>query len=282
MEALRQRTATLLDAAYDAGVRHVDAARSYGRAEEFLAHWLRMRPEADDVVVSSKWGYRYVGDWSWDATTHEVKDHSLEAFTTQLGETRALLGDRLAIHQLHSLTPDSPALSDRELHAALSDLAASGVCVGFTTSGPDQGDVVRRALEIEIDGAPVFSLVQSTWNLLEPSVGPALAEAHGAGLEVVVKEAVANGRLTDGPGSPPGAARLAHRIGVPLDRLALAAALAQPWASRVLSGAVTVDQLASNLAAARVDLPEAVLDELATVAEDPPAYWRARSARAWT
>ena len=34
---LRTRTFSMLDAAYAAGVRYVDAARSYGRAEEFLA-----------------------------------------------------------------------------------------------------------------------------------------------------------------------------------------------------------------------------------------------------
>jgi len=36
-EAMFARTAELLDAARAAGVRYVDAARSYGRAEDFLA-----------------------------------------------------------------------------------------------------------------------------------------------------------------------------------------------------------------------------------------------------
>jgi len=33
---LRSRTHALLDAAWSAGVRYIDAARSYGRAEAFL------------------------------------------------------------------------------------------------------------------------------------------------------------------------------------------------------------------------------------------------------
>ena len=37
VEDMRARTADVLDAAYAGGVRYVDAARSYGRAEEFLA-----------------------------------------------------------------------------------------------------------------------------------------------------------------------------------------------------------------------------------------------------
>ena len=38
--------------------------------------------------------------------------------------------------------------------------------------------------------------MQATWNLLEPSAGPALAEARAAGMGVIIKEALANGRLT--------------------------------------------------------------------------------------
>ena len=59
---MRGQTFSMLDAAYAAGVRYVDAARSYGRAEEFLARWLGERGHPD-VIVGSKWGYRYTGDW---------------------------------------------------------------------------------------------------------------------------------------------------------------------------------------------------------------------------
>src|SRR5215469_9503079 len=55
---LAARTFDVLDAAYAGGVRYVDATRSYGRAEEFVAGWLADRGHAD-VVVGSKWGYRY-------------------------------------------------------------------------------------------------------------------------------------------------------------------------------------------------------------------------------
>src|SRR5512145_33765 len=57
---LRRRAHAMLDAAFAAGVRYVDAARSYGRAEEFVRSWADERPQASrDVVVGSKWGYRY-------------------------------------------------------------------------------------------------------------------------------------------------------------------------------------------------------------------------------
>lgn len=279
---LRARTESVLDAAYAAGVRYVDVARSYGRAEEFLAGWLAHHPDVDDVEIGSKWGYRYVGGWRLDAPVHEVKDHSVAAFTEQLAESAALLGPRLAVYHVHSATLDSGALDDPALHRALAGLRERGVRVGLSTSGPAQADAVRRALAIEVDGAPLFTSVQSTWNVLETSAGAALAEAAAAGARVIVKEGVANGRLTPGaPDAPARAVELADRLGVPIDQLAIAAALAQPWAWCVLSGAVDAAQVASNAAAAALSLPADVLDALGTVAEEPGAYWSARSARAW-
>jgi aryl-alcohol dehydrogenase-like predicted oxidoreductase len=80
VESLQRRTHALLDAAYEAGVRYVDAARSYGLAERFLSSWLRTRARPPgDPAVGSKWGYAYVGDWRMDVREHEVKDHSLGA-----------------------------------------------------------------------------------------------------------------------------------------------------------------------------------------------------------
>ena len=277
--AMRARTFSVLDSAYAAGVRYADAARSYGRAEEFLAGWLADRGHAD-MVVGSKWGYRYTAGWRLDAEQQEVKDHSLAMFTTQLAETRALLGDRLALYQVHSLTPDSPLLGDRALLAALARLRANGVLIGLTTSGPSQADMLRQALRATVDGQPLFSVAQVTWNLLEPSVAPAAAEAAAAGWTILVKEALANGRLApgeDGPGPPAPLAALAAARNVTADAIAIAAALANPWAGVVLSGAVTAQQLEANLAALAVgDIPR--LD----LAEPPGAYWATRATRPWS
>jgi aryl-alcohol dehydrogenase-like predicted oxidoreductase len=131
---LRARTFSVLDAAYAAGVRYVDAARSYGRAEEFLGGWLAERGHPD-VVVGSKWGYRYTGDWRLDADQQEVKEHSLAMFRSQLAESRTLLDERLTLYQVHSVTPDSGLFTDAPLLAALARLRADGVIIGFTTSG---------------------------------------------------------------------------------------------------------------------------------------------------
>ncbi|MFE3633141.1 aldo/keto reductase [Streptomyces cellostaticus] len=279
-EALRERTHELLDAAYAQGVRYIDVARSYGRSEEFLAGWLAARPDVDDVVVGSKWGYTYTAGWSTDAERHEVKDHGLATYERQRAETGELLGDRLDLYQIHSVTPDSPALTDKELHARLAEAAAGGLTVGFSTSGPAQADAIRAALEVTVGGEPLFRTVQSTYNALETSAGPALAEAHDAGLTVIVKEGMANGRLA-APHAPDMLKAVAEETGLGCDAVALALILRRPWAGVVLSGAATLGQLASNLHAAVVDLDVDQLTRLATLVEDPHAYWERRGQLPW-
>jgi aryl-alcohol dehydrogenase-like predicted oxidoreductase len=248
--ALRARTHAVLDAAYVAGIRDFDAARSYGRAEEFLGEWLRSRAP-EDVVVSSKWGYVYTAGWGVDTQPPEVKHHDVDTFRRQYEETHGHLGDWLALYQIHSATPDSGVLED---DAVLSAMQEIGVPLGVSVSGPTQPETIDRAV-----GLGIFAAVQATWNLHERAAGPALGRAHAAGLKVMIKEALANGRL---------AAR---------DAEALAAALAQPWADVVLSGAASVETLRSNLRARELPDP----GELGDLAEDSEAYWALRSSLPW-
>jgi aryl-alcohol dehydrogenase-like predicted oxidoreductase len=271
VDGLRRRCEEVCDAAWAGGIRWFDAARSYGLAETFLSGWLTRRGiHGADVTVSSKWGYTYTAGWQPHPEVQEVKDHSAGALGRQWPQTEALLGPWLRLYAVHSATLESGILDDA---AALRDLAALPVPIGLSLSGPRQADTLRRALEVRVDGRPVFSAVQATWNLMEPSAGAALAEAKAAGWTVIVKEAVANGLLAV-PGPATG------RLGERPDIAALAAALAQPWADVVLSGAVTAAQLRSNLDALTAEAPAP--DRYASLAVDPPAYWSARSALPWT
>jgi aryl-alcohol dehydrogenase-like predicted oxidoreductase len=282
IETLRARAHELLDAAVAEGIRYVDVARSYGLAEAFVGSWLAGLPGGTPIpTIGSKWGYTYVGDWRMDADVHEVKDHSLGAFRRQLAESRAILGDRLRLYQVHSATLESGILDDRDALRALAELAESGTAVGMSVSGPGQAEVIRRALDVRVDGRQPFASVQATWNLLERSVEPALAEAHAAGWGVIVKEVLANGRLARPEAVPPPVAAVARERGVGPDAVAIAAALARPWADVVLSGAATVDQLRANLAGLEVELSRGELDQFGELAERPDAYWRARGRLSW-
>lgn len=88
--ALWQRTAEVLDAAWDAGITYIDTALSYGLAETFLGEWLREHPgRRQRLMVGSTCGSTYEADWRVDVDVHEAKNHSLEMFERQRGETRA-------------------------------------------------------------------------------------------------------------------------------------------------------------------------------------------------
>jgi aryl-alcohol dehydrogenase-like predicted oxidoreductase len=286
--AMEQRTHAVLDAAYAGGVRYFDAARSYGRAEDFLASWLanrRIVPGA--VVVASKWGYTYTAGWRVAAERHEVKDHSLATLRRQLAETRTRLGEHLSLYQIHSATLESGVLDDDAVIDELVRLKATGLRVGLTLTGTSQSDVLRRALEITRDGKRVFDAVQATWNLLERGAGSALEEAHGAGMRVIVKEALANGRLTERNADPAFASRLAMlreeaaRLDTTIDALALAAVLARPWTDVVLSGAATTEQLRSNLRAVEVPWKTETDARLQSLTMESGEYWRERSVLPW-
>jgi len=257
--------------AYTAEERYFDAARSYGLAEEFLGGWLRER-DPDGVFIASKWGYSYTAGWRIDVEDHEIKDLTVGQLRRQLAETREHLGSWLRLYQIHSATIESGVLEDAEVLGELAALRATGVQIGLTATGPRQADTIAAAI-----ATGAFDAVQATWNLHERTAGDALARAHAAGMRVIVKEAVANGRLTD-RAAPPALAAVAHEHGMGADAVALAAALAQPWSDVVLSGASTAAMLDSNLAARDVDLDPGVLAELAEPAD---RYWEARSALSW-
>ena len=80
---------------------------------------------------------------------------------------------------------------------------------------------------------------------------------------MIIKEALANGRLAD------------------RDQQAIAAALANPWVDTVLAGAVTPAQMQSNVAALALHLSPDELAALSTLAEPPDQYWKERSQLAW-
>jgi aryl-alcohol dehydrogenase-like predicted oxidoreductase len=291
----------VLDTAFDAGIRYVDAARSYGRAEDFLASWLRKRAiEPGEIVVASKWGYTYTAGWSTSATQHEVKDHSLAAFERQLAESVERLGRYLSLYQIHSVTAESRTLEDDALIDAIARLRERGIRSGLSVSGAGQDVAIRRSLEVRRDGERVFDSVQATWNFFERGAESALLDAHAAGMKVVVKEALANGRLTGEAGSEKREAgkenrnggeifsalvarirELAESRGTTIEMLALGAALARPWANVVLSGAATVGQIQSTAAALKLSYDDELEEQLRSVSISSAEYWNTRSSFRW-
>lgn len=288
VEAMEARAHRILDAAWDAGIGYFDVARSYGRAEAFVSSWLETRNfQEHDFLLSSKWGYTYTADWEIEADAHEEKDHSLAVLERQIKESRDLLGNHLKLYQIHSATLDSGVLDNQPVLTRLHDLKQSGLKIGLSVSGANQSEVIRKALSIRLDGVALFDTCQATWNLLETSTTDALQEAHDAGLGIIIKEGLANGRLTSRNASSRFAGKIAilnqiaeaHQTSI--DAIALAAILAQPWVDTVLSGAAKTEHLISNLEAVSTDLSEEEQNQLSNLSESSETYWRTRANLAW-
>ncbi len=270
----------VLDAAYEGGVRYFDAARSYGRGEAFLASWLQRRGlSRDDVTVGSKWGYTYTADWRVDADEHEVKDLVRRDAAPPARPRRARCSAS-TWRFIRSTRPRSRAACSTTRRCATSSraCATAGVRIGLTVTGaaPGRHDRARAGGRGLRRGA---GDVEPARALGRP---PRWPRAHDAGLGVLVKEALANGRLTArGDAEASSLAAAARERGTTPDALALAAVLAQPWVDVVLSGAATVDTLRSNLAALDVAWDAELDGRLADLAEPAEAYWERRAELAW-
>jgi len=287
-QAMRQHAHTMLDEAYALGVRYFDTAASYGAGEKFLGEWLFDRGfHTQGITVASKWGYTYTADWQVDADVHEVKKHTLDNLNSSFVWSCLHLGQAMNIYQIHSATFESGVLENSSVLNCLAEIKQDGRLIGLTVSGARQSELIDRALEIEVDGDPVFGVVQATWNILETSASDALARAKGAGMAVVIKEAMANGRLTERNQEDGFQDKLAilqqqaERLGCSLDALAMAAAVNQPWSDVTLSGATTIDQLRSNMQALKVVWDSEVEHVLMELTEPAEQYWATRAALKW-
>lgn len=278
-EAMLLHAVSVLDAAWAAGIRYYDAARSYGLAETFLHHWLRIRDIApEEITVGSKWGYTYTANWSVDAVQHEVKDHSLVTLRRQVGESSTLLSSWLKLYQIHSATQDSGVLSNSAVLDELARLRDGGLVMGLSVSGVAQSATIEQALDIKRGGTSLFGSVQATWNLYERSAGPLLQAAHDAGWLVIIKEGLANGRLTPrGAEKDPQLLQALASSSDSIDAPALAFVLQQPFVDIVLSGAATVSQVHSNIRAFDI----AKLPDWLELQAEPSQYWNTRSHLKW-
>lgn len=190
------------------------------------------------------------------------------------------------MYQIHSATFESGILTDTKAHEALSKCKDErGWAIGLSVSSPKQSDVIREAMKIKSTTSPdksLFDSVQVTFNLLEQRPSAVLQEAHDQGMDIIVKEGLANGRIL----KHPTVIEYSKKLSCEPDQLALGFILAQSFKPRVLSGAVTADQLQSNMQANMVceqlkndpQLMKELADKCIMKSED---YWSERSALAW-
>ncbi|MEO1051576.1 MAG: aldo/keto reductase [Bacteroidota bacterium] len=282
---MQRRAAEVAEEAWKLGIRYFDTARSYGKGEQFLGTWIEEHPE---VTVGSKWGYTYTAAWQVEADQHEVKEHTLPVLERQWLESLESLGRKPELYQIHSATIESGVLDNAEVLNQLAYIKQEGTYIGLSLSGDRQAETLKRTQEISFDGVRLFDAVQATYNLLEPSAETALREAHDEGMGIIVKEALANGRLTARNNNPEDAkmigrlSEIAQTLSCTMDALALAVITTRPWVDIALSGAASVEQIKSNVRAMGIAVDDELYQEMRNqFAEPASAYWLKRKNMAW-
>lgn len=279
---MEAQTHSVLAEARNLGVNYFDAAQSYGKAESFLSSWLHAHPDAD-VVVGSKWGYYYTAGWSVSAEKHEIKEHTIDRLNLQWPESEQHLSPNLKLYQIHSATFESGVLENVSVLERLDEIKAAGYLIGLSVSGSKQNALIEAALKVQVNGKPLFDSVQATYNCLEQGAEDSLKRAHDQGLGIIIKEGLANGRLTsrNSKSYNQTLGQLARNHGSGEDSIALAYVLSKDFVHVVLSGAAVVDHLKSNIQSVGIDLSNQEIQQLDSLKQDSTTYWKQRSMLDW-
>jgi aryl-alcohol dehydrogenase-like predicted oxidoreductase len=275
----------LLDFAYAKGIRILDTAPGYGLAESLVTQWLQ-KQDITDVAVSSKWGYTYVADFSATAEEHEVKEHSLAKLNEQWDATKELLPS-LGVYQIHSATLETKVLSNSDVLNRLYELKKTyNLKIGLTTTGANQADVMRLAMDVKVENEPLFDSFQVTYNVFDQSLAEIIDK--NIGRKIIIKEALANGRVFPNLERYPHYAAqyellvdLATKYHVGVDAIALRFCMDSISSDVVLSGASTKTQLAENLKVQDFELTEDEISRIRTLKVSPDAYWAERKRLEW-
>lgn len=285
-ETFRQQGLTMLDTAYDMGVRFFDASPGYGIAESLLVEWLTSKNNPE-ITVATKWGMRYLAGFDPKAAVHEAKEHTLERLDAQWEFSRQLL-PHLKMYQIHSATPDTGVLDNKEVLRRLYKIGKEhNLTIGLSTTGADQVEILERARGIEIEGEPLFGSFQSTYNIMEQSIFRLKTSLEQEGRRLILKESLANGRLmpntsySHNNGLYRELERLARKYGVGVDAVAIRFCMDSFPNAVCLSGAGTATQLQSNLAAKGLSLAHHEMELFAGYASNPVTYWEERKLLPW-
>ncbi|MDH2412752.1 aldo/keto reductase [Nocardioides sp. CER19] len=286
----------ILEAAWEAGIRHFDTAPHYGLglSERRLGAFLATKPRAD-FTLSTKVGRLLVPDPAGAGTLDLAHDFVVPADLrrqwdlTPAGVRRSLEEslERLGLDAVDVVYLHDPERADVEggLDRALGDglPAVAALRDEGLVRAVGVGSMVNDALaRAAASGAVDLLMVAGRYTLVDTSAADEVLPAcrkHGVG---VVAAAVFNSGLTAGPEprddarfdyepAPPGLLARARRIaevcrahGVDLPTAALRFPLRHEVVRAVVVGGAGPDQVRQNAARLAADVPEALWADLAT------------------
>ncbi len=272
-----EQTASVVDAALDAGINFLDTADIYGRMQSEVYLGQALRGRRDRVVLASKFGMA-VGNPRVNARPEYVRQACDDSL-------RRLGVDHLDLYQLHRPDPSVPIA---ETLGALNELVRAGKvreigCSNFSAAQLREADAAVQA------GGARFVSVQNEYSMVhrEPE-GGVLQECERLGIAFIPFFPLASGLLTgkyrlgkpipqQGRLAEPRFAelrseenlRLVERLvafaearGHTILELAFGWLLTRPTVASVIAGATKPEQVRGNASAAGWRLSEEDLAEL--------------------
>ena len=283
----------LIGQALDAGINFIDTADVYaaGLSEQITGQALKnLKVPREDVVVATKvFGETGTGPNARGAS----RSHILDGVKASL---KRLQLDHIDLYQIHGFDPATPI---EETVRALDQLVRHGHVRYVGVSNWAAWQIVKALGIAERLGLARFESLQAYYTLagrdLERELTPML---RSEGLGLMVWSPLAGGLLSGkyGRGEPgeAGSRRtsfdfppvdrdrahdcidamrpMAQAHGVSVAQIALAWLLHQPQVTSVIVGAKRPEQLADNMAATRVALSAAELEQLDQISRLPAEY----------
>ena len=286
-EAFKKNTFLVLNEAYKLGVRYFDTAPSYGKGEAFLQEW-NEKQKYSDITLGTKWGYTYVANWElgFDGK-HEVKEHTINKLQEQWEFSKNML-PKLKYYQVHSATFESGILENQDVLNQLHQLKKEiGLKIGITTSGANQKEVIAAALKVKVNEEDLFDSFQVTYNVFEQSTFAILKEVLKRNKMVIIKEALANGRVFKNEKfqlfneTYRILEALSKKYHVGIDAIALRFVIDNLQPTYVLSGASNSFQLKENLKALDFSFSSKELLILKGLKVSVEDYWEERNRLSW-
>ncbi|MFS8639627.1 MAG: aldo/keto reductase [Symbiobacteriaceae bacterium] len=278
----------IVHAALDAGINLIDTADMYGQGESERMIGLALKDRRSRAIIATKFWYP-TGDGPNDRGAS--RKHIMDAVDASL---RRLQTDYIDLYQIHRWDPEIPI---EETMRALDDLVRSGKvryigCSNFAAWQIVKANAVadRHGWARFISNQPEYSPVNRQ---IEKEVIPAcLAEGVGQIVYFPLAGGLLTGKYRRGEAPPPDSRaakqgprfaerwftpahfdlveameQVAREAGVTLAQLTLAWVMARPGVTSAIVGASRPEQVAENVSACSVQLPQEIMDRVTALSE---------------
>jgi aryl-alcohol dehydrogenase-like predicted oxidoreductase len=276
-------------------------ASTYGRTEEIIGSWFKQTGRRNDIVLASKvagGGRPWVrGGRGIDGpSVREAVEGSLRRLQTDRIDLYQIHWPRRGHYHFEGSWDYNPYLQDKEsvlpnmleVLQVMGELVREGKILHFGLSNESAwGTMQYLKLSMEL-GLPRVQTIQNEYNFLRRYYDMDLAElAFHEDVGLLAYSPLAAGAISGkylGGVLPPGTRgavagsayrnnqytepairayiALADKHGLDVNQMAIAFCLTKPFMTSVIIGATTMEQLRTNIAAADVELSEAVLAEI--------------------